>query len=180
MPAAPYLADPAVLAALLEVPADDPRMLTALRLASARFRGAVRHPVSLVENDTVFVDGTGRATLPLPAAPVVRLGPVIVDGTVLTGVRVRRSSGVLLHPDGCWPEWAEITVTYDHGHDPVPDDIAEAVIDKARALHDVVPAVQQITTGSESVSFAAVATVGTTDQWRTAVEAHRLNRGDGA
>ncbi|MFG3140763.1 mobile element protein [Streptomyces sp. NPDC048211] len=176
----PYLADPAELAVFLKIPADDLRLLAALRAATRRFRGAVRHPVSLVTEDTVHLDGSGRAVLQLPAAPIVQLGAVLVDGQPLEGVRAKRRAGVLLHPDGCWPDWAEITVTYDHGHDPVPEEAAEAVIDQARAIYRLDPAIQQITTGTESVSFAATAAVGITSQWQAAVEAHRLNRGDDA
>ncbi|MFJ2702978.1 mobile element protein [Streptomyces sp. NPDC087428] len=178
--AEPYLADPAELATFLKLPPDDLRLLAALRAATRRFRGAVRHPVSLVTDDTVHLDGTGRALLHLPAAPVVRLGDVLVDEQLLNGVRAKRRSGVLLHPSGCWPDWAEITVTYDHGHATVPEEVAEAVIDQARAIYRLDPAIQQITTGTESVSFAATAAVGITSQWQAAVEANRLNRGDDA
>ncbi|HET9381321.1 MAG TPA: mobile element protein [Streptomyces sp.] len=176
----PYLADPADLAALLNVPVNDVQMLAALRAATRRFRGQVRHPVSLVTDDTVFLDGTGKAVLHLPAAPVLAVAAVEVDGVTLTGVKVRRQAGLLLHPDGCWPEWSEVTVTYDHGLDPKPEDVAEAVVDQARVIYRTDPAIQQITTGTESVSFAATAAVGVTEQWRAAVEAHRLNRGDDA
>lgn len=176
----PYLADPADLAALLNVPVTDVQMLAALRAASRRFRGQVRHPVSLVTGDTVFLDGTGKAVLPLPAAPVLAVTAVEVDGVALTGVKVRRQAGLLLHPDGCWPQWSEVAVTYDHGHNPPPEDVAEVVVDQARVIYRTDPAIQQITTGTESVSFAATAAVGVTEQWRAAVEAHRLNRGDDA
>ncbi|PZH18763.1 mobile element protein [Streptomyces sp. NTH33] len=176
----PYLADPQDLAVLLKLPADDVRLLAALRAATRRFRGQVRHPVSLVTDDTVFLDGSGRAVLRLPATPVLKVHTVLVDDQAIEGVRVRRQAGLLLHPDGCWPEWSEITVTYDHGQDPVPGEVAEAVIDQARAIYRTDPAIQQITTGTESVSFAATAAVGITSQWAAAVEAHRLNRGDDA
>lgn len=176
----PYLAQPEDLAAFLGTPADDPRLLAALRAATGRFRGAVRHPVSLVTGDVATLDGTGQPVLQLPAAPVVAVHGVQVDGDVLEGVRVRKAAGVLLHPSGCWPEWSEVTVTYDHGHALVPEEVAEAVIDQARAIYRLDPAIQQITTGTESVSFAATAAVGVTAQWQAAVEAHRLNRGDGA
>jgi hypothetical protein len=176
----PYLADPADLAALLDRPADDPQLLAALRAASRRFRGQVRHPVSLVTEDTTHLDGTGEAVLQLPAAPIVRVREVLVDGQVLEGVKVRRQAGLLLHPDGCWPAWSDITVTWDHGLDPVPGEVAEAVVDQARIIYRTDPAIQQITTGTESVSFAATAAVGITSQWAAAVEAHRLNRGDDA
>jgi hypothetical protein len=176
--AAPYLADPEDLAVLLQVPTNDPQLHAALRAATRRFRGQVRHPVSLVTDDTVFLDGNGRAVLRLPAVPVLAVHSVLVDGIVLAGVRVRGRAGLLLHPDGCWPEWSEITVVYDHGLDPVPEDVAEAVIDQARVIYRTDPAIQQVTTGTESVSFAATAAVGITEQWRAAVDAYRLNQGD--
>ncbi|MFF2525899.1 mobile element protein [Streptomyces liangshanensis] len=176
--ASPYLANPAELGMFLELPADDLRLLAALGASTRRFRGAVRHPVSLVTDDTLFLDGSGRALLHLPAAPIVQLHEVLVDGEVLTGVRAKRRAGVLLHPDGCWPPWSEIAVRCDHGLDPVPGEVAEAVIDQARAIYRLDPAIQQVTTGSESVSFAVTAAVGITSQWQAAVEAHRLNRGD--
>ncbi|MER7967782.1 mobile element protein [Streptomyces sp. NPDC096080] len=176
----PFLAPAADLAVMLAVPADDVQLLAALRAASARFRGQVRHPVSLVTDDTTVLDGSGRALLQLPAAPVVAIHSVRVDGVTLEGVRVRRQAGLLLHPGGCWDEWSEVEVRWDHGHAPVPADVAEAVIDQARTIYRTDPAIQQITTGTESVSFAATAAVGITEQWRAAVEAHRLNRGDDA
>lgn len=178
----PYLADPAELATWLEVPATDPRLLAALRAASRRFRGAVRHPVSLVTEHEEFLDGSGRDVLHLPAAPVVTVHAVLIDGEAVTDYRVKRRSGQLQRTgSGCvWPDWSEVTVSYDHGLDPVPEDVTEVVLDQARAIYRLDPAIQQITTGSESVSFAATAAVGITEQWRTAVEAHRLNRGDGA
>lgn len=176
----PYLADPQDLAVLLKLPADDVRLLAALRAATRRFRGQVRHPVSKVTEDQVFLDGTGRPVLRLPAAPVLAVHSVLVDGEELTGVKVRRQAGLLLHPSGCWPEWSEVTVTYDHGNDPIPEDVAEVVVDQARTIYRTDPAIQQVTTGTESVSFAATAAVGITEQWRAAVEAHRLNRGDDA
>lgn len=175
-----YLAEADELAVFLGTPADDPKLLAALRAATRRFRGAVRHPVSKVVGDVVVLDGSGLDRLQLPAAPVQAVQSVEVDGVRLEGVKVRKASGVLLHPGGCWPEWSEVAVTYDHGHDPVPEDVAEAVIDQARAIYRLDPAIQQITTGTESVSFAATAAVGVTAQWAAAVEAHRLNRGDGA
>ncbi|MER7696168.1 MULTISPECIES: mobile element protein [unclassified Streptomyces] len=180
MAAAEFLAEPAELATFLKKPADDLKLLAALRAATRRFRGAVRHPVSLVTEDTTYVDGNGRAMLHLPAAPIVQLREVLVDDVLLSGVKAKRRAGVLLHPSGCWPEWSEITVVWDHGLDPIPDEVAEAVIDQARAIYRLDPAIQQITTGSESVSFAATAAVGVTSQWQSAVEAHRLNRGDEA
>lgn len=175
----PFLADPAELSKFLKVPPEDVRLQAALRAASRRFRGAVRHPVSLVTEDTLFLDGNGREVLALPAAPVLAIHQVMVDGVTVTDYQAKRQAGLLRRTGGqVWPDWSEITVVYDHGLDPVPEEVAEVVVDMARALYRLDPAIQQITTGSESVSYAPTVAVGTTSQWTAAVEAHRLNRGD--
>lgn len=163
------------------VPPTDPRLLAALRAASRRFRGAVRHPVSLVTGDTVTLDGTGEQVLRLPAAPVLAVTEVAIDGAAVTDWRVKKRAG-LIQRTGCavWPNWAEITVTYDHGHDPVPQEIQEAVIDQARALYRLEPGVQTLQAGGESTTYGLQAAIGVTAQWVAAVEAYRLNRGDDA
>ncbi|NJQ14222.1 mobile element protein [Streptomyces bohaiensis] len=175
----PYLAAPADLAPLLGIGADDPRLLAALAAATRRFRGQVRHPVTRATS-TIDLDGSGGDVLQLPAAPVVAVGQVLVDGDPATGWRVRYAAGLLQRPGGCWPEWSRITVTYTHGHETAPDDVAEAVVDLARVLYRADPAIQQITTGSESLSYNSSVVTGATSQWTAAVEHHRLNLGDSA
>lgn len=173
------LAFPEDLAVWLPVPADDPKLLAALTAASRRFAGAVRHPVARVTGDTVTLYGDGTDRLLLPAAPVVAIAQVLLDGAAVTDYRVRRDAGVLRR-DGCgsWPDWAEIEVTYDHGWDPIPVDVQEAVIDQARTIYRVQPGVQTVQAGGESITYGLQAAVGVTSQWTAAVEAHRLNRGD--
>ncbi|MFD7410623.1 mobile element protein [Kitasatospora purpeofusca] len=173
------LADPARLAVWLGVPADDPQLLAALAAASARFRGAVRHPVTAVTGATVHLYGDGTDRLALPAAPVTAVTSVTVDGQAVTDWRLRRDIGVLRRTSACgWPDWAEVVVVCDHGHDPVPDDVQEAVLDQARTVYTVQPGVQTVQAGAESVTFGAAAATGVTAQWTTAVENHRLQRGD--
>jgi hypothetical protein len=105
---------------------------------------------------------------------------VLLDGADITDTvawsqsgRLRRVGGDVF-ADGL----SNVTVTYDHGYDPVPDDIAEVVVDQARAMHAVRPGVSQVQTSVESVSFGSAATIGVTAQWSAVVEAYRLNRGD--
>lgn len=173
------LAAPDDLATWLGVPASDAKLLAALRAASARFRGAVRHPVSLVSGDTVTLDGDGSSTLVLPAAPVTGVSSVLVDDVAIDDYGWSRRG--LLSRDAGWPDgFGRVTVTYDHGYDPIPDDVAEAVIDQARTLYHVEPGITQVQTAAESVSFGPAASVGTTAQWASAVQAYRLNRGDEA
>lgn len=176
------LADPARLAIWLPVSADHPKLLEALRAASSRFAGAVRHPVRLVTGDTVTLYGDCTDRLLLPAAPVTAVTEVRVDGVLLeaSGYRVRKDAGVLRRMGGVWEDWAEIEVDWSHGWDPIPDDVQEVVIDQARTIFRVTPGVQTIQAGGESVTYGVQAAVGVTSQWTAAVEAHRLNRGDGA
>ena len=74
------LADPVVLARWANREAEDADVLDAVNSASARFRGAVRHPVSLVADESVWLDGHGGLMLLLPAAPVLAVTTVEVLG----------------------------------------------------------------------------------------------------
>jgi hypothetical protein len=175
------LADPDELAASLGVPADDPKLLWALKAASRRFRGAVRHPVSFVAGDAVTLDGNGRTSLLLPTAPVVAVTSVLLDGVAL----VYRTDfdwsadGFLRRLGGCWPDRLRcVDVVYDHGYEPVPEDIAEVVIDQARSLYRIEPGIQTKTVGGQSVTFGVQSAIGVTAQWTDAVVRYQLNRGD--
>lgn len=177
-----YLADPADLAAWLGVSEADPRLLQSLSAASSRFRGAVRHHVSLIAGDTLTLDGSGQATFLLPAAPVVAVTSLHLDSAELEdGAEFEWSGDGFVRRLGCsvWPNRLRcITVTYTHGHAQIPADIAEAVIDQARAMYRVQPGVQSVQVGGQSVSYGAQASIGVTAQWSAAVKNHRLNRGD--
>jgi hypothetical protein len=177
------LADPAELAASLGVPATDPKLVWALNAASRRFRGAVRHPVSAVTGDSFVLDGGGRESVLLPAAPVTAVSSLTLNGESLAeGTDFEWSAdGFLRRLGGCWPDRLRcIQGVYDHGYNPVPEDIAEVVIDQARALYRIDPGVQQKTVGSQSVTFGAQAATGVTAQWAAVVDRYRLNRGDRA
>jgi hypothetical protein len=175
-----YLAAAEDLAAWLPVAADDPKLLAALAAASSRFRGAVRHQVTLVEDDQVVLDGTGRESLLLPAAPVVEVAEVQLDGDVLPvdGFSWSRD-GFLRRAGGCWPDrLGSVHVTYSHGYATVPEDIAEVVIDQARVLFAVKAGVQTLQVGGITTTFGVQAAAGVSAQWSTVVERYRLNAGD--
>lgn len=183
MVATELLADPAELAAWLPVTEDDPKLLGALKAASRRFRGAVRHPVSLVAGDTVTLDGRGKESVLLPAAPVVAVTSLLLDGEELTdGTAFAWSQdGFLRRLGGYWPDRLRcIQVTYDHGFAQIPEDIQEVVIDQARTMFRVQPGVQTIQAGGESITYGAQAAVGVTAQWSEMVQKYQLNRGDRA
>ncbi|QIJ61407.1 mobile element protein [Streptomyces sp. JB150] len=175
------LADPAELAASLGAAADDPKLLWALNAASRRFRGAVRHPVSLVTGDAFTLDGNGTESVLLPAAPVLAVTSVTLDGTdLVVGTDYSWSAdGFLRRLNGCWPDRLRcISGVYDHGYEPIPEDIQEVVIDQARAMFRIDPGVQTKTVGGQSVTFGVQAAIGVTSQWTAAVERYQLNRGD--
>jgi hypothetical protein len=177
------LADPAELAVWLGVLENDQKLLSALNAASRRFRGAVRHPVSLVTDDTIVLDGRGQESVLLPAAPVTAVASVKLDGEALeVDVAYAWSAdGFLRRLGGSWPDRLRcIEVTYSHGYATIPEDIQEVVIDQARAIYAVQPGVQQKTVGSQSVTYGAQAATGVTAQWSAMVEKYQLNRGDRA
>jgi hypothetical protein len=176
-----FLADPDDLAVWLGVPASDTKLRQALGAASSRFRGAVRHHVSFVADEAVVLDGNGKESLLLPAAPVTAVSSVQVDGTELTYSTDFEWSadGFLRRVGACWPDRLRcIEVVYSHGYEFIPDDIAEVVIDQARAQYAVRPGLTSMTVGGQSVAFGAQASIGVTSQWKTAVEKYRLNSGD--
>ncbi|SDZ51275.1 hypothetical protein SAMN05216215_108719 [Saccharopolyspora shandongensis] len=172
------LADPAALARLTGLPVDDLDLLDALQRASDRFRGAVGHPVTLVERDAIVLDGDGTRSLLLPAVPVVAVHQVDVDGQPVAEFQWSRN-GILRSATG-WPDQLGVVhIVYDHGYpaDAIPGDIADVVLEQAQMMLDQAPGVASMSTGGVSVSFSRT---GITEAWSTAVERYRIGRGDAA
>lgn len=173
-----YLADPVELATLTGRPADDERLLLELRNATRRFRGAVGHPVDLVVDDEVTLDGTGRSSVLLPVWPTTAVQSVHLDGVLLAeGSGYAWSDAGVLRRAGCstWPDRLRcLTVVYSHGWETVPGDVVEAVLDKAATLMAVPRGVASKAVGGQSVSYGVQAAIGVTDQWQRAVDRHRV------
>ncbi|GAA3727360.1 mobile element protein [Streptomyces tremellae] len=177
------LADPAELADVLGVPATDGKLLFALRAASRRFRGATGWQISAVAGQTFRLDGDGTRTLLLPTGHVTAVTSVTVRGTPWAeDADYMWSEAGILTAIGClWPRWyRSVAAVVDHGYDPVPEDVQEVVLDQAQAMFNAAPGVQQVTSGSESVSFGTAATVGVTAQWTAAVARYQIGQGDRA
>lgn len=176
-PRAERLADPADLGKLLGVRADHPKVGPALDQASARFRGAVGHDVSRTTVQVVM-DGNGVRNLLLPAVQIARTpGPVVVlNGATLTlGIDYELSSrfGILRRCGGVWPDQLDaLDVQFTYGWSPIPDDIAEAVLDQAAAVFVGRPGIGQQTVGAESTTW----TPGVTVAWSTAVTRYSIDR----
>ena len=180
-PRAEKLADPADLAALLGVRTNHPRVGPALDAASARFRGAVRHPVTRSRTHTVL-DGSGVRDLLLPAVQVtsalVHLRPAdgISPMTPLVRGRdfqVSSRFGILRRTNGVWPDQLDaVDVDVEHGWEVVPDDIAEAVLEQAAAVFRGRPGIQSLAVGAEATTW----TPGVSEAWKTAVDRYHIGR----
>ncbi len=168
------LAAPEALAERLGVDATDPRVWDALRSASARFRAAVRHPVSRIERDTVTLDGTGAGSLLLPAAPVTALERVTVDGDDITEAVQCSADGMLRWPGGFPDTLGAVQVVYTHGYEPVPDEIADVVLSVAETAYAGAGDVASMTVGGEQITFRQ----GVSHTWSVVAEQYRLNCGD--
>lgn len=174
--ALPPLAEPDDLAESLGVAADNRRLVRALAAASADFRGAVHHPVSLVTGDVLRLDGTGTRTLRLPVANVQAVHSVVALGQAL---EVHWSAdGLLDRADGrLWPcQRGAVTVTLDHGYDPVPEDVQAAVLDRAESRYRIRRGLASKQVGGINLTFDS----GVTEQWVECVAAYRIRRGDRA
>jgi hypothetical protein len=175
--AEPYLATPADLATLTKLPVDSPTLLLALDRASERFRQAVGHPVHLVEDDLILLDGDGSDLLLLPAAPFTEI-VVSVDGVVVTDYTANRRGGFLRRATR-WPVGlGNISVVYTHGYTTIPGGIRDAVLEQATFQVKVPAGVQQESAGGQSITWGLQASTGVTSRWSEAVEAYRLGRGD--
>lgn len=97
--------------------------------ACERVRGETDQQLNWVEDDEVVLDGSGKAALQLPQAPVFGTVVVLVDGVEVeaTDYVVRGSAALLIRTDGSyWPlAVGNIAVTYSHGWAVVEGDVDE-------------------------------------------------------
>ncbi|MFE1104142.1 hypothetical protein ACFW4K_26820 [Nocardiopsis alba] len=175
------LADPADLAEVLGVPADDPKLVARVRAASRRFLGAVR-PTSFtpVDGATIWLNGDGSTTLLLPVCPVRAVTAVEVLGEPLDAGDFEWSEEGILRRRDRWPDrLRSVRVTCDHGYAEIPEDVQEVVLDQAEAAWNTLKGVQSVSVDGQSTTFGTQAAVGVTQAWADAVARYRL-RGDRA
>jgi hypothetical protein len=167
-----FLASPNDLATITGKTADDPKLILELRRATSRFTGDVGRTLFLVKADTVALNGGGGQTLILPAFPVANVS-VSVGGVAVTDFQVDEDAGILRRQAG-WPDGlGNIQVTFDHGFEEIPGDVADAVLERAQIALTSNPAIQQRTLGISGVTFGQQATTGVTQAWSDAVNRYR-------
>lgn len=100
----------------------------AIAEATAMVRNYCRQYLSLVEDETLVVDGVGGTRLFLPQLPVISVAEVVEDDETLTATDdYKLGQWGILHRMG-GSEWAtgiqNIEVVYSHGYEEIPDDVA--------------------------------------------------------
>ena len=120
----------------------------ALLAVSQAIRNTTEQTISLVEDDTIILNGNGRETMLLPQIPIVAVTQVTFTdrNAVVTDVTADiklydAAAGIIFHPtphwgcDDCFP-WGvqNVTVTYTHGYATIPDDLKNVTILAAKHL----------------------------------------------
>lgn len=101
--------------------------------------------------ETVEVETGGGTVALLPSLHVVNVTAVRdLDGRVLDGWRVSKSSGVLRRTSGRWPDVIEVDL--EHGYDQCPPELLPVVAE--RAQRGKAGIVRQENLGSRSISLA--------------------------
>lgn len=170
------LADPTVLAQKLGTTEDDASMILALDLASARFRGQTRNPISLA-TDTVTLDAHGTRSLLLPFTHIVSVDALTIDGAEYTTGEYEWSSAGMLRLKSVMPDlWRSVELTCTHGYQQIPQDVQEAVLDLATSMYPMLQsnAYTSYTTGTESRSFNQQLQVGYSAQWSACVNRYKV------
>jgi hypothetical protein len=133
------------LAAFLrrDIDVGDPSAQLYVELATGMVRRVTGQTIEKVEGDTVKLDGVTRRLVFLPQIPVLAVSSVAIttNGTATDLVEVDDFDW---SPNGelrRLPEWTlwhadrqGIVVTYDHGYDPLPEDIRMVTLQLAARL----------------------------------------------
>lgn len=136
-----------------------------LDAACAEIRKYTNQQLSAVEDDTVYLDGNGRACILLPELPVTTVDEVIVDEgldteEVITDYKLL-NSGVLYRRCGWRCGVQNVKVTYDHGFAAIPSDIVQVAIQMVRTAIAVSPGgIVSETIGGYSYSLGSVTANG--------------------
>lgn len=151
------------------------RAQTALEIASGLIRARTGRTLTTVTNDVAVLDGPAGRSLNLPEYPVTAISlvsetrsanaaPVTVAATQYA---YSWQTGIVDRTDGyCWTGLrGGITITYTHGYDPLPRDLAGVCLSFAKRLYDTpdsAPVVQE-TLGAYSVQYGAGGSIGLND-----------------
>lgn len=145
------LPDPLVDAGRLSALGYQGRLNDAVNAASAAVRDAARNVISQTTS-TVTVPAPQGRKLDLPG-PVTAVASVLVDGQSVDGYRVD-VDGLWLNEGWSTPGVASsVAVTYTHGYETIPEDVADLVIQLAVGWLNHLKAGGGSTAGLQSVKI---------------------------
>lgn len=122
--------------------ADNARIETAIEIASGILRGG-RRLFTAVNDDQLILDGSASEILLIPKKylPLRGVGAVNDDGTdLVAGDDYEWSEKGIIRRVGSCRRWTSkfrgVTITCDHGYQPLPDEIAGVVLAVAKRWYD--------------------------------------------
>jgi hypothetical protein len=145
----------------------------ALTEASAAIRNYTRQYLEQIDDEVITLDSSGGYRLFLPELPVIDVTKVVEDGVTLTQGEDYKlgQHGILHRIDQKWSIGIQnITITYSHGYDVIPDDIVAVCTRAASRAYqagvraadsDGLMGVASKSLGDFSVSFASESGGGT-------------------
>lgn len=127
-----------------------------LDMASARVRRFTRQTLTAVPGDVISIPGVWSSELHLPQIPVTAIASITIDGVLLDPSEYSFTKSGLVTRRRAW--WggprSTIVVSYDHGFNPIPDDIVQIVADLVAEQLRNPDQLQSETAGSYSVTYA--------------------------
>lgn len=146
-----------------------PAATRAIVEATKAIKNYCHQEIELVEDEEITLDCAGGRRIFLPELPVVEVSEVVEDGETLTEGSDEDyqlgQHGILYRVGANWADGIQIvTVTYTHGYDEIPDDIASVCTRAASRAYqaglrasemDGVPGIVSKSLGDYSVSFGA-------------------------
>jgi hypothetical protein len=127
-----------------------------LELASARVRQYTRQFLSAVAADTVTLEGRWDSEIYLPEFPVTAISSIVLDGNTVDPSEYRFTSNGIVTRHGRW--WGSprstVVAIYDHGYDPMPDDVVHIVADLVAEQYRNPDLLQQEQLGNYEVRYA--------------------------
>lgn len=138
-----------------EIAEDDASALLALDLASGAVREYCGQYLSLVEDESITLNGSGTRVVLMPETPVTEVTSVSVSGETLETEKWSwTAEGVLNRISGTWPTAARsIVVVYSHGFAEIPAAVKAVVLSVASRVLDSPAAVKQESIGAYSVTY---------------------------
>jgi len=152
----------------VEIPAaKQTAAVRAIAEATAVIQNYCRQTIALVEDDEITLDSAGGTRLVLPETPVIEVSEVVEDDETLTADDDYKlgQHGVLHRIGARWATGIQIvTVTYSHGRETIPEDIAAICVRCAARAYQAglraellsgVPGIASTSLGDYSVAFGA-------------------------